>query len=162
MIDYAVRFDIVKLLNAKNYKYIFERRRLMARLAIIEGIGEVYEKKLKAVGIKSVEGLLEACTTKKGRTELAEKSGISEKLILKWANHADLARIKGIGGQYSELLEAAGVDTVPELAMRRADNLYKKVVETNDAKSLVRKLPTENQIKNWIEQAANLPRVLQY
>ncbi len=134
----------------------------MARLSIIEGIGEVYEAKLKAVGVNSMESLLSTCATKKGRTELAENSGISEKLILKWANHADLARIKGIGGQYSELLEAAGVDTVPELAMRKAENLYKKMVETNDAKSLVRKLPTENQVRGWIEQAANLPRVLQY
>lgn len=134
----------------------------MARLSIIEGIGEVYETKLKAVGINSIEALLSTCATKKGRTELAENSEISEKLILKWANHADLIRIKGIGGEYSELLEAAGVDTVPELAMRKAENLYKKMVETNDAKSLVRKLPTENQVRGWIEQAANLPRVLQY
>ncbi len=134
----------------------------MSKLSIIEGIGEVYEDKLKAAGVNSMEALLETCATKKGRTELAEKAGISEKLILKWANHADLARIKGIGGEYAELLEAAGVDTVPELSNRRADNLFKKVQEVNEAKSLVRKLPTESQIEDWIKQAAALPRVLQY
>ncbi|MPM03265.1 hypothetical protein SDC9_49530 [bioreactor metagenome] len=134
----------------------------MSKLSIIEGIGEAYETKLEAVGVKSIEALLDTCATKKGRTELAEKTGISEKLILKWANHSDLARIKGIGGEYAELLEAAGVDTVPELAMRKAENLFKKMQETNDAKSLVRKLPTEAQVEDWVKQAAALPRILQY
>lgn len=129
---------------------------------MIEGIGETYEAKLGAAGVKSVEALLDACATKKGRTELAEKTEISEKLILKWANHADLARIKGIGGEYAELLEAAGVDTVPELATRKAENLFKKMQETNDAKALVRKVPTEAQVADWIKQAAALPRILQY
>ncbi|NLV50229.1 MAG: DUF4332 domain-containing protein [Clostridiales bacterium] len=134
----------------------------MAKLSIVEGIGDIYEAKLKAVGVNSLEAMLAACATKKGRTELAEKADISEKLILKWANHADLMRIKGIGGEYSELLEAAGVDTVPELANRKAENLFKKMRETNDQKSLVRKLPTEAQVADWIKQAADLPRVLQY
>lgn len=134
----------------------------MAKLSVIEGIGDVYEEKLNSIGINSMEELLETCATKKGRTDLAEKADISEKLILKWANHADLARIKGIGGEYAELLEAAGVDTVPELALRNAENLFKKMVEINEAKALVRKLPTEEQVKAWIEQAAKLPRVLQY
>ncbi len=134
----------------------------MAKLSIVEGIGDIYEAKLKAAGVNSLEAMLAACATKKGRTELAEKADISEKLILKWANHADLMRIKGIGGEYSELLEAAGVDTVPELANRKAENLFKKMRETNDQKSLVRKLPTEAQVADWIKQAADLPRVLQY
>ena len=134
----------------------------MSKLSIIEGIGEVYEAKLKEVGVSSIEGLLEACTTKKGRANLAEKTGITEKLVLKWANHADLIRIKGIGGEYAELLEAAGVDTVPELSKRRADNLFKKMVEVNEMKKLVRKLPTEKQVEGWIQQAAGLPRVMQY
>lgn len=134
----------------------------MSKLSIIEGIGETYEVKLEAAGVNSVEKLLETCATKKGRTELAEKTGISEKLILKWANHADLARIKGIGGEYAELLEAAGVDTVPELAKRNAENLFIKIKETNDAKALVRKLPTEAQVEDWIKQAAALPRILTY
>ena len=134
----------------------------MSKLSIIEGIGEVYEAKLKEVGVSSIEGLLEACTTKKGRANLAEKTGITEKLVLKWANHADLIRIKGIGGEYAELLEAAGVDTVPELSKRRADNLFKKMVEVNEMKKLVRKLPTEKQVEGWIKQAAGLARVMQY
>lgn len=134
----------------------------MSKLSLIEGIGETYELKLEAVGVKSVEELLEACATKKGRVQLAEKTGISEKLILKWANHADLMRINGVGGEYAELLEAAGVDTVPELATRKALNLFKKLHEINDEKSLVRKLPSQAQVEEWITQAGELPRVLQY
>ncbi len=98
----------------------------MSKLSVIEGIGEAYEARLEEAGVKSIEVLLETCATKKGRSDIAEKTGITEKLILKWANNADLARIKGIGGEYAELLEAAGVDTVPELATRKADNLFKR------------------------------------
>jgi len=134
----------------------------MAKLSVIEGIGETYEAKLNEAGINSMEELLTACTTKKGRKDLAEKTGITEKLILKWANHADLNRIKGIGGEYAELLEAAGVDTVPELGQRKADNLYAKMLEQNEAKKLVRKMPSPKQVAEWIQQAADLPRVLQY
>jgi len=134
----------------------------MSKLSMIEGIGESYETKLKEAGINTVEGLLEACSSKKGRGDLAEKTGITEKLILKWANHADLARIKGIGGQYAELLEAAGVDTVPELGKRKAENLFAKMAEVNESKKLVRKMPTQIQVEGWIQQAANLPRALQY
>lgn len=134
----------------------------MAKLSMIEGIGPAYEAKLQAVGLKSIEALLETCITKKGRTDLAEKAGISEKLILTWANHADLFRIKGIASQYAELLEAAGVDTVPELATRNSENLFKKMQEVNDAKALVRKLPTATQVADWVKQAGELPRMLQY
>ena len=101
----------------------------MAKLSTIEGIGEAFEKKLKDSGINSVEELLEAGTSPAGRKALAEKIGISDKLVLKFVNHADLMRIKGIGGEYSELLEAAGVDTVPELANRNARNLVAKMIE---------------------------------
>jgi predicted flap endonuclease-1-like 5' DNA nuclease len=134
----------------------------MARLTTVEGIGETYEAKLKEVGINSIEAYLEECTTKKGRTNLAEKSGISEKLILKWANHADLMRIKGIGGEYSELLEAAGVDTVPELSKRKPENLYNKMLEVNAEKKLVRKPPALTQVEKWVEEAGTLPRKLSY
>jgi len=134
----------------------------MSKLMMIEGIGEAYETKLKIAGVKSVEALLKTCATKKGRDLLAEQSGIGEKLILKWANHADLFRIKGIGGEYAELLEAAGVDTVPELAKRKPANLMAKIIEVNEAKELVRKLPTEKQVESWVEQAAGLPRILNY
>lgn len=134
----------------------------MSSIESIEGIGETYQAKLKAVGISTTEELLKTCTSKAGREKLAESTGVSEKLILKWANHADLFRIKGIAGQYAELLEAAGVDTVPELAQRKADNLTAKITEVNAAKELVRKLPTVEQVEDWIEQAKKLPRVMTY
>lgn len=134
----------------------------MTKLSMIEGIGDIYEEKLKAAGVTSVEALLMAGATKKGRTGLAEKSDISEKLILKWANHADLARIKGIGGEYAELLEASGVDTVPELAQRKPDHLFTRMAEVNEVKKLVRKLPTAAQVADWVAQAKELPRVMNY
>lgn len=134
----------------------------MAKLSVIEGIGPAYEEKLKEAGIASIEKLLEVCSSKKGRKDLAEKVDLSEKLILKWANHADLMRIKGVGGEYAELLEASGVDTIPELAQRNPENLYKKMVEVNEEKELVRKLPTEKQIQKWVKEADSLPRVLNY
>jgi predicted flap endonuclease-1-like 5' DNA nuclease len=134
----------------------------MARLSVVEGIGPSYEEKLRNIGIKSTDAFLKAATSKKGRTELAEKSEISEKLILRWANHVDLMRIKGIGGEFSEILEAAGVDTVPELARRNAKNLFEKIKEVNEEKKLVRRIPTEVMLEQWIEQARELPRVLEY
>jgi predicted flap endonuclease-1-like 5' DNA nuclease len=134
----------------------------MAKLSLIEGIGEAYEIKLNEVGIKSIEKLLEVCASKKGRDELAAKTGISDKLILKWANRADLDRISGVGSEYADLLEAAGVDTVPELANRKPENLLKKMLEVNDEKNLVRKVPTLKQVTDWVDQAGKLPRVLNY
>ena len=134
----------------------------MAKLSVIEGIGETYEKKLNEAGVGSIEKYLDVCATKKGRADLAEKTGLSEKLVLKWANHADLMRVKGIGGEYAEILEAAGVDTIPELANRNAGNLYAKMEEVNAEKELVRKLPTAVQVEDWVKQAKALPRVLEY
>lgn len=155
-------FDIVNIVYQIISNRFLKGESYMSKLSVIEGIGEAYETKLKASGVGSMEKLLETCATLKGRSELAEKTGIAGKLLLKWANHADLARIKGVGGEYAELLEAAGVDTVPELATRKAENLFKKMQETNSAKALVRKLPTEKQVGDWIKQAAELPRILQY
>ncbi|MDY9921842.1 MAG: DUF4332 domain-containing protein [Synergistota bacterium] len=134
----------------------------MAKLSVIEGISGSYEQKLNKAGITSIEKLLEECSSKKGRTKLAEKSGITEKQVLKWANHADLFRIKGVGSEYAELLEAAGVDTVPELAKRKTENLVAKMAEVNEAKKLVRRVPTARQVGDWIEQAGKLPRVIEY
>ncbi len=134
----------------------------MSKIADIEGIGPAYAAKLEAAGVKNTDQLLETGKTPKGREELAEKCGVSSKLILEWVNHVDLARIKGIGWEYSDLLEEAGVDTVPELSHRNAANLYKKIVELNENKKLVRKLPTENQLTDWIEQAKELPRMITY
>lgn len=134
----------------------------MSKLTTIEGIGETFEGKLKEQGIGSVEQLLEVCKTKNKRTKLAEATGISEKLILKFANHADLFRIKGIGGEYAELLESAGVDTVPELARRKAENLLQKMLEVNEEKKLVRRPPNQAMVEEWIKQAAGLDRALEY
>ncbi len=134
----------------------------MTKLSSIEGIGEVFAAKLKEAGIGSLEKLLEVGSTPKGRKEIAEQTGLSEAQILKWVNKADLTRIKGVSTQYADLLEASGVDTVPELAQRNPDNLYQKIVEVNREKKLVRKLPTANQVKDWVEQAKRAPRVIQY
>jgi predicted flap endonuclease-1-like 5' DNA nuclease len=134
----------------------------MASLIKIEGIGEKYAQALKAAGVRSVEKLLEAGITPKGRQELAEKTGISEKLILEWVNLADLFRIKGIGEEYSDLLEEAGVDTVPELAQRNPANLYEALEKVNAQKKLVRQLPTRVQVESWVDQAKALPRVVTY
>jgi predicted flap endonuclease-1-like 5' DNA nuclease len=134
----------------------------MATLVMIEGIGEVNAKNLRMLGISTTGALLERGRTPQGRKEIAEKSGISEKLILEWVNLADLFRIKGVGEEYSDLLEEAGVDTVVELAQRNPDNLYEKVVDVNHQKKLVRKLPTQGQVDDWVRQAKNLPRVVTY
>lgn len=134
----------------------------MARIIRIEGIGKTYAEKLKEEGISTTEKLLEKCNTKKGREAMAEKSGISEKLILEWVNHADLFRIKGVGEEYSDLLEEAGVDTVMELAQRNPENLYKKLVEVNEANNHVRRVPPMSFVIGWVEQAKTLPRVVEY
>ena len=130
----------------------------MPSIIDIEGIGSVYQKKLKAIGVATTDKLLELGATPKGRKELAEKTGIGEALILEWVNHSDLYRIKGVGSEYSDLLEEAGVDTIVELSKRVAKNLYEKMVEVNAAKKLVRKLPVEKQVADWIDQAKKLPR----
>lgn len=132
----------------------------MTNIKKIEGIGKVYGEKLNEVGITSIEAFLEKAASAKGRQELAEKIGVSTQQILEWANRADLMRIKGVGEEFSDLLEAAGVDTVVELAQRNAENLYKKLQEVNAEKKLVRRLPTRQQVENWIEQAKKLPRVI--
>ncbi len=134
----------------------------MPKIDAIEGIGEVYAQQLKSQGINTTDQLLERTATRKGRQELAEALGISEKLILKWANRADLFRVKGIGEEYSDLLEAAGVDTVPELAQRNPENLHKKLLEVNAEKKLVRRPPSLNEVSKWVAQAKELPRVLSY
>mgnify|MGYP001029484827 CR=1 FL=1 len=134
----------------------------MADIIAIEGIGEVYRAKLQEVDIRTTEALLAKAATPEGRKKLEELTGISGVLILKWANRADLFRIKGVGEEYSDLLEAAGVDTVPELAQRNPDNLYRALVETNAAKELVRHLPGREQVADWVAQAKELPRVLTY
>ncbi len=134
----------------------------MTSIIKIEGIGPEYAKKLSGSGIKTTEALLEKGATPGGRTELEEATGIGHKLILEWVNLADLFRIKGMSEEYSDLLEESGVDTVAELAQRKAENLYAKVIEVNQAKELVRQLPGLPMIEDWINQAKELPRIVEY
>lgn len=134
----------------------------MSSIAEIEGIGPQYASKLAAIGIKTTEKLLKEGATAKGRKAIEEKSGIAHKLILEWVNLADLFRIKGVAEEYSDLLEEAGVDTVVELAGRNAENLFAKVTEVNEKKKLVRRPPTADMIKDWINQAKKLDRIVEY
>ena len=134
----------------------------MSNIVAIEGVGEVNAKKLKKTGINTVEKLLNMGASPKGRKEIAQKTGIGEKVILKWVNFADLFRVKGISTQYSELLEAAGVDTVIELSKRVPENLFKKMENVNNEKKLVRKTPALAEVNRWVNQAKKLPRVINY
>lgn len=128
----------------------------------IEGVGDVYAEKLIAAGINTVEQLLEKCAAPAGRKALAEATEISEKLILRWTNHADLFRINGVGPQFAELLEAAGVDTVKELRHRVPANLAAKLEEVNAEKKLVRRVPAEAEVAKMVEQAKELPPMMTY
>jgi predicted flap endonuclease-1-like 5' DNA nuclease len=134
----------------------------MANLLTIEGVGDVYAAKLREAGIATTEALLEEGKTPQGRKAIVAKTGIAASLILEWVNHVDLFRIKGVGEEYADLLEEAGVDTVPELAQRKAENLHAALVATNEQKKLVRQLPTLGQVGQWIDQAKVLPRVVTY
>ena len=131
-------------------------------LKSIEGIGDAYRQKLVEAGIRNVEELLEKGATVQGRAEIVRTTGISEKLVLRWVNMADLFRIKGIGQEYAELLEAAGVDTVPELAQRVPASLLEKMALANAQKKMVRRLPDLSQVEGWVAQAKSLPRVMTY
>jgi predicted flap endonuclease-1-like 5' DNA nuclease len=134
----------------------------MTKLVDIEGIGPVYAAKLQEAGVGSAEALLEQGATPKGRKEIAEKSGISDGLILEWVNHVDLYRIRGVGSEYADLLEEAGVDTVPELAQRKPEHLLEKMTAVNAEKKLVRRLPVLSQVQSWVEQAKKLDRKVTY
>ncbi|MCR4582174.1 MAG: DUF4332 domain-containing protein [Prevotella sp.] len=128
----------------------------------IEGIGDVYAEKLIAAGINKVSELLARCAAPKGRKELAEQTGISEKLILKWTNHADLFRINGVGPQFAELLEAAGVDTVKEFRHRVAENLQPKLEEVNNQKNICNRVPAVSEVQKMIDQAKELEPTMTY
>ena len=134
----------------------------MAKLSDIEGIGPKFEAKLKDIGIGSLEKLLEAGAKSSGRSKIAKESEISEKLILTWVNKADLTRVKGISTQYADLLEFANVNTIPQLATRNAENLTAKMEEVNSERNLVRKTPVLSNVQDWIAQAKELPRILEY
>ncbi len=126
----------------------------------IEGIGAAYKEKLNAVDIQTTDDLLRRCGSKKGREGVAEESGISEKLILEWTNLADLMRLDGVGEQYADLLEEAGVDTVKELATRNAENLTAKMEEVNTAKNLVNRVPSLSMVEGWVKEASKLDPIV--
>jgi len=134
----------------------------MTKITEVEGIGPAYAAKLSEAGVTTQEQLLERCCQPKDRKALAADSDVSYTLILKWANRADLARVKGIGSEYADLLECAGVDTVPELAQRNASNLHGKMAEVNEEKNLVRKLPAASQVTSWVTEAKKLGRKICY
>lgn len=134
----------------------------MASIIDIEGIGPALAAKLQKAGVRSTKALLDRAGSVKGRKELAAAIGVDDSRLLQWVNHADLFRVRGIGSEYSDLLEAAGVDTVPELKQRNANALYEALVTTNEKKKLVRKLPTKDQVADWIKQAKSLSRVVEY
>lgn len=132
----------------------------MAKLTEIKGIGESCAQKLQEAGVGTANQLLEKGAAPTGRKEIAKKTGVSEKLTLHWVNMEDLFRIKGVDEEYAELLEAAGVGTVPELAQRNAENLHKKLAEVNEEKKLVRRVPTQSEVSGWVDQAKKLTRAL--
>lgn len=134
----------------------------MASIDTIEGIGHKQATSLRKARIRTVEALLKKGATRKGRREIATVTEISEKLILEWVNRADLMRVRGVGEEYSDLLEAAGVDTIKELRRRNPANLLASMVEINTKKMLVRRLPTEVMVERWVENAGELEPIVKY
>jgi predicted flap endonuclease-1-like 5' DNA nuclease len=134
----------------------------MPTLIEIEGIGPVNAAKLNKAGVQGTNGLLQKGGTRKGRQELAKVTGFSSKMILEWVNRADLFRIKGIATQYSDLLEAAGVDTVVELAKRKPEALLDALAAVNAKKNLVNQLPALSLVRTWVKQAKSLKRAVEY
>ncbi len=129
----------------------------------VEGIGPVYAAKLGAAGVATTDDLLEQGAKPGGRTSLEEATGIAHALILEWVNHVDLMRINGVGSEYSDLLEAAGVDSPAELARRNAANLAATVQEVVAARpSIVRRIPSESELQGWIDQSKDLPKVVEH
>lgn len=128
----------------------------------IEGIGPSYAQKLSEAGIGTTSELLKICCHKRGRQQTAEKTGLSESQLLKWANLADLMRVSGVGAEYSELLEAAGVDTIKELRTRNAENLASKMAEINSQKKLTRSVPSAKVVAKWVSGAATLEPMISH
>ena len=134
----------------------------MAHITKIEGIGDTYAEKLGSTGIKTTDDLLLKAADKKGRETIAAGTGISEIVLLKWVNQADLQRVKGVGEEYGELLERSGVDSVPELAQRNAANLSAKMAEVNKTLNLTGSVPSETTVASWIEHAKTLDRLVSH
>jgi predicted flap endonuclease-1-like 5' DNA nuclease len=122
----------------------------------IEGIGASFKKKLHAQNIQTTDDLLRTCGSKKGRETLSAQSGIGEKNLLEWTNLADLMRVKGVGEEYADLLEEAGVDTVKELAARNAESLSAAMKVCNQKKKLAKRVPSPITTTKWIAEAKKL------
>jgi uncharacterized membrane protein len=131
-------------------------------LVYMQGVGEAYSQKLKDAGIANVEQLREKGATPKGREEIAKATGVSEKIVQRWVTMADLYRVKGIGKEYAELLEATGIDSVPELAQRSPGKLLGKMAVANEQKKMVRRMPVLSQVESWVGQAKSLPRIITF
>ena len=134
----------------------------MTTLIEIEGIGPINAAKLNKAGVRGTNGLLAKGGTKKGRLELSKATGFTPKMILEWVNRADLFRVKGIGTQYSDLLEAAGVDTAVELAKRKPEVLLETMAKVNAKKNLVNQMPALSLVKDWVKNAKSLKRAVEY
>ncbi|WCL50445.1 DUF4332 domain-containing protein [Leptospira sp. GIMC2001] len=134
----------------------------MAKLEEVEGIGPKYADTLRKAGVRSTNDLLKKGGTPEGRKQIVKDSGISAKLILEWVNHVDLFRIKGVGSEYADLLEEAGVDSVVELSKRVPKNLYEGMLATNAKKKLVRIAPALVKVERWVAQAKKLPRAVSH
>ncbi len=133
----------------------------MTQLNTIEGIGYVAAERLQDNGVTSVEALLEVGRHLEGRKKLAQHVGVTTRRMTGWVNRADLARVKGIGSEYADLLEAAGVCTVPDLAQQASSDLHKKLQKINRLKKLVRRVPSQTRIDSWILLAKELPAVIE-
>jgi predicted flap endonuclease-1-like 5' DNA nuclease len=134
----------------------------MPGISAIDGIGKLYARKLSEFGVKTVEDLLHSCATPTGRRKLSTETGINPAKLLSWTNKADLFRIRGVSSQYSELLEAAGVDTVKELQHRNPENLLERMREVNSMQKLVRQVPALSQVRSFVSQAKNLEPVVRH
>ncbi|HZU15366.1 MAG TPA: DUF4332 domain-containing protein [Candidatus Dormibacteraeota bacterium] len=132
----------------------------MAAIEEIEGIGSALGEKLASLGVRTTEALLERAGTRAGRRHLAAEVGVSEQQVLEWVNRADLMRIKGVGEEYSHLLEAAGVDSPAELARRAAATLHGTLERLNAERKLVRRVPTLKEVERWVQEAKGLLRLV--
>ncbi len=158
----TTRKRVIKYTEVKKKMATKKERTRSYPIKTIEGINKVHAGKLARVGIKTTGALLKHSITRKDREELAKKAGISKKLILEWTNLSDLLRIKGVGEEYSDMLEEVGVDTVKELKMRNVGNLYPAIKNYCDKSRLVRKAPSERQVASWITQAKVMRPMLKY
>ncbi len=134
----------------------------MVAVANVKGVTADLAAKLTAQGIKDSDDLLEKCKTAAARRQIASALGMDAKDVLELANRADLIRIKGVAGAFSDLLEEAGVDTVAELAKRAPENLQKRLAEVNEAKKITHRTPTLEMVTEWVTEAKTLPKGLEY